>query len=453
MSFSRVVRLADGAAEVAAIIARWNGRIRVVSHHDADGITSAALLFKALRDRKKDFDIVFLKQLESDVMDDVVEESIDHYIFLDLGSGQLSTIKNHIPNGKDVVVVDHHQPQQIKWRGLAHFNPYFYGVDGSIEISGAGMAYLVARCLSENVRNNVDLAVVGAFADVQTHNNELVGINKLLYQDAELFGVVKKEKGLNLFGRYFKPIHKALSQSMDPYIDGISGNESGAVQLLAELGIPIRDEEGNFRRLCDLTRKEERKLATALVIESAASGLPLEKITTLISDIYKIRDKYEVREFATFLNACGRIGKPMEGVKFCLGIRNDVEELYSNYRRMISSALSWISRNRKSFIVTDKATYILAGDNISDTIIGTVLSICMKSKISTDIGFSFANSCNGVKVSARAKKDDGSINLGLIIRKACEVVGGEGGGHRTAAGAKIPFGSEMKFIDAVETLI
>lgn len=452
MSFSRVIKLADEAARMASIIARWRGRIRVVSHHDADGICAASLMFRALKERGKDFDVVFLKQLERDAMQDVVEEGIDHYIFLDLGSGQLSTIKEWL-DGKDVVVIDHHQPEELRWKGLAHINPYFFGIDGSLEISGSGMTYLVARSLDEKVKEHLDLPVVGAFADVQLVKNRLIGVNKLLYEDAELFGLVKKGKGINIFGRYTKPIHKALSQSMDPYIEGISGNESAVVQLLAELGIPIIDEHGNFRRLCDLTRKEEKKLATALVIESAANDLSIEKITSIIGDVYKIKGKYEVREFATFLNACGRIGKPMEGIKFCLGMRNDVEELYASYRKMISSALAWISRNRKRFIVTEKATYIIAGDKISDTIIGTVLSISMKSKIKTKFGFSFANSCNGVKVSARAKKDDGNVNLGLAIRKACEVVGGEGGGHRTAAGAKIPLGSEMKFIEVVDGLI
>ncbi len=453
MSFSNVVSLADHAAKIGNALRKINGKIAMISHYDADGICAASLLYSAFQDRGKDVDLIFLKQLDRDTIKELENVDASVYVFSDLGSGQLTTIREFFGEEANIVVVDHHQPQDEKWHNLHHLNPYHFGIDGSMEISGAGMAYILSRTISKRVRELIDLTVVGAFADMQVVDNNLIGLNKLLYEDAELFGVVKKEKGLMLFGRYTKPLHKVLEQSMDPYIEGITGNESAAVQFLSELGIPLRDSDGKFRTLADLTKREEKKLATALIMECAANGLPSEKISALIGDVYKIRGKYEVREFATLLNACGRIGKPMEGVDFCLGKRENVEELYNEYRRTISSALSWISRNRRNFIKTDRATYILAGDNIPDTIVGTVLSISMKTHISTPVGFSFANSCNGVKVSARSKLDVGSINLGLVVRKASEHVGGEGGGHKNAAGAKIPMGTEREFIDVIESLL
>ncbi len=444
--------LADHAARIGKIVREAKEKIAIISHYDADGICSASILYSALRQRGLKANCVFLKQLEKDSIYEISSMDADIYIFSDLGSGQLEMIENAFKGATSVVVVDHHQPQYVEAKNVHHLNPYPFGINGSTEVSGAGMSYLLARTISAGVRNLMDLTIVGAFADMQIVNNQLTGINRLLYEDAELYGLIKKEKGLMLFGRYTKPVHKALEQSMDPYIEGISGNESAAVQFLSELGIKIKKNDGSFRRLADLNKREERKLATALVMECAANGLSAKKISGLIGDIYKIRGKYEVREFATLLNACGRIGKPEVGVELCLGTRERVEDLYAEYRREISSALKWVSKNKGKFIKTEKATYILAGDNIPDTIIGTILSISMKSCISTPYGFSFANSCNGVKVSARSKPE-ARANLGRVVRAASERVGGEGGGHKNAAGAKIPPGREKDFIEIVETLL
>jgi RecJ-like exonuclease len=45
------------------------------------------------------------------------------------------------------------------------------------------------------------------------------------------------------------------------------------------------------------------------------------------------------------------------------------------------------------------------------------------------------------------------LDLSIAIRVASEKVGGSGGGHRIAAGASIPLGKEMEFLDAIEALI
>ncbi len=456
MPFSNVIRLSQRAKEISDIIKKENGKISLVSHYDADGICAASLMYHALEKNNKDFEVVFVKQLDKEAITKLKDKDIDMFIFTDLGSGQLSNIKKYLGN-KKIVVVDHHQPVEEDWKNLYHLNPYLFGIDGTNEISGAGMSYILATTIEKTTRQFIDLAVVGAFADMQVNGNSLTGVNKMIYEDAEILGLVKKEKGLMLFGRYTKPIHKALEQCMDPFINGISGNESGAVRLLYELGIPLRDKNNKFRTLSQLTKKEEKKLATALVMELIANGGDTEKAKSLIGDVYKVRDSYEIREFATLLNACGRIGKPLEGLKFCLGLRENADDIYQEYRKAISNAISWVSRNLnndKHCIKTDKATYILAGNHVMDTIIGTVLSMMIKNKISTNVGFSFADSeANSVKVSARARIEAKDVNLGLIIREAAGYVGGEGGGHKTAAGASIPKGKEMEFINLAEELL
>ena len=62
-------------------------------------------------------------------------------------------------------------------------------------------------------------------------------LNNEILETAVKHRKIKVEKGLRLFGVHTKPIHKVLEYSTDPYIPGISGNESGAIQFLHQIGI------------------------------------------------------------------------------------------------------------------------------------------------------------------------------------------------------------------------
>ncbi|MFA6668994.1 MAG: DHH family phosphoesterase, partial [Candidatus Methanomethylophilaceae archaeon] len=67
----------------------------------------------------------------------------------------------------------------------------------------------------------------------------------------------------------------------------------------------------------------------------------------------------------------------------------------------------------------------------------------------------FADSDDGVKVSARAEKGmaERGLNLSEIMKKASSMVGGFGGGHNVAAGATIPGDKKEEFLEIVEDLV
>ncbi len=445
----KVQALADMAAYVAKAIEKEKGHIKVVSHFDCDGICAGAIIYKTLKYLNKDFEISFVKQLGKDEITELSHEKNSMLILCDIGSGQLDMIKKYIP-GIPVVVLDHHPPEGCKWDKLYHLNPYFAGIDGANEISGAGVTYVLARSLSVQSKKLIDLAIVGACGDVQYHNGKFSGVNRLLLEDAEYSGAIRCEKGLKLFGRYTKPIHKAIEYSTDPFIPDVSGNESAAVQFLSELGIAVVDRKGKWRRLCDLSKEEEKKLATVLVIENLSGG---GAVGDLIGTIYVLKNNYDVKEFSSVLNACGRLEKPAEGLRICTGSTDGIDRILREYRKKIATAVFWAKKNRKGFIVTKSATYVLAGEDIDENIIGTVVSILLKKDVKTDVVIGFGNAGREwVKVSARAKPKASGVDLGAVIRKVVEKLGGEseGGGHANAAGAKIPKGSEMKFIEFAE---
>lgn len=449
----KVLALADMAAYVAKPIEKERGHIKVVSHYDADGICAATIIYKTLKNINKKFEVRFVKQLGKEEIIELSREKNSMLIFTDIGSGQLNLIKNYIPD-IPIIVIDHHPPEDCEWNNLYHLNPHLAGIDGAREISGAGVTYVLARSLSIKSKKLIDLAIVGAAGDMQNKKGVFFGVNRLLLEDAEFSGAIKSEKGLKLYGRYIRPMHKAIEYCTEPFIPNVSGNESGAVQFLSELGIAIMDKKGRWRKLSDLTKDEEKKLATVLVLENISAGGTADDI---IGNIYRLNNNYDVREFASILNACGRLEMPIEGLKICLGASEDIDHILKKYRAKIANAVSWSKKNKKNIIVTKKASYLIASNNIDENIIGTVISMMLKNDVTMEIVFGFGNAVDKVKVSARCRKKSGSngLDLGKVIRKIVAKLDGEaeGGGHANAAGAKIPKESETRFIELAEELI
>ena len=100
-----------------------------------------------------------------------------------------------------------------------------------------------------------------------------------------------------------------------------------------------------------------------------------------------------------------------------------------------------------------------AGDNVPDTIVGTVAGMLLNSGEADSskpmFGFALVQEQEGVKVSARGTREqiDKGLDLSQVMRDASKTVGGRGGGHNIAAGATIPLGSENEFLEEAERII
>ncbi|MEA2003446.1 MAG: DHH family phosphoesterase [archaeon] len=440
-----VEKLESLAAKVSEPISRETGKIHVVSHFDADGICAGSIAYHGLKLLGKDFDIEFVKQLEEDELKRISESSADLFLFTDLGSGQLDNIRKYIPD-KVIVISDHHEPHGDAWDNLYHLNCHLAGFDGKDEISGAGVTYFLMKHMTDKVSSMIYLALVGAAGDVQKKDGVFKSVNNHLLDEALKIDAITVKKGLRLFGRSTRPLHRALRYANEidlPFAD----DESKCIQFLSNLGIPMKNGSNDWITLSDLTCEQEKKLATAIIMNSDVTS----NKNNIVGNVFIIPTKHEIREFATMLNSCGRMGKSIEGLKLCLGMIDDIEHIQKAYRRKIASYLNLVKKNDSMIRKTEYVSYIIARDKIEDNFIGTILSILSNSFFDTKISFAFANSYNGVKVSSRADRSlEGKINLKEIVSKVVEVTGGEGGGHSLASGAKIPSGSEELFISEVE---
>jgi len=92
----------------------------VVSHIDADGLTSAAIICTALERAGLNYRPIFFRQLDEPALDEISDYNPDLVIFTDLGSGMIQQICDR---ALAAVVVDHHKPASSQARPMAHINP------------------------------------------------------------------------------------------------------------------------------------------------------------------------------------------------------------------------------------------------------------------------------------------------------------------------------------------
>ena len=438
-------------------------QIRVVSHYDADGICSASIMVKTLLRWGKDFHLTFVKQLNEKVLESLAGEEHSLFIFLDMGSGQMDGIKEHL-NSSKVIICDHHQPKGEPNENIVHINSVLIGIEDNI--SGSGVTYILSRTIDPKNIDLSQLAIIGAIGDSQIDaigpDWGLSGLNREILKDAESHEKIKVSKGLRLWGRYTRPLYKSLSYSVDPYIPGITGSESASIQFLQELGIPVKKGEG-WRTIADLSPEEQKKLADGIIKERVRADH--ENPEYIFGDVYELLDKEgefrDANEFATMLNACGKMDKADLGVSLCLNGKDAFEKvkgILGNYRKEVGKGMSWFHSNIENpeIVKRKNGIYVLAGSKISEHLISNVISIINHSGVFPEKPlFGLADAEEGVKISARVSDSlvEKGVKLNEIMNEISEKLGGEGGGHMGAAAAVIPREKQDEFINMTEQIL
>ncbi|MFQ6073891.1 MAG: DHH family phosphoesterase, partial [Candidatus Bathyarchaeia archaeon] len=227
VSNEQLVSLLNNAKQAAELIRKTAERgefIHVFSHLDADGLAAAGIMGKALARLGALFRIRITRWLDEKVAKGIAADKPDLIIFADFGSGNLDLLNNQLADNH-VIILDHHQTTEEASPAFVHVNPHLHGIDGSRDLSGAGVAYLVAKALDKANIDMAPIAVVGALGDLQDKyaSRELGGANKMIVEDAEKASGLQTETDLLLFGRETRPIHKALAYTTVPFIPDISG--------------------------------------------------------------------------------------------------------------------------------------------------------------------------------------------------------------------------------------
>jgi len=315
---------------------------------------------------------------------------------------------------------------------------------------------LFAQAVEPSMDEYAHIAIIGAIGDVQDKKGFLP-LNKEILQTAVAKGKIKHITGLRMFGAQTRALYKALEYSSDPYIPGVTGSESGAIQFLQQIGVPPKD--GNkWRKIVHLSEDEKKKLIGGIIMKRFNEPNPED----VLSSVYILREEKkesplrDAKEFSTLLNACGRMGKASLGIGACLGDPATKAKALSNlagYKRKIMDAINWYREGPEENITKGEGYIIInAGDRIMATIIGTLASIVSKSNdvkpgtyllaiATTDEGYSKAS------LRIAGHKIPENVDLREILKVITEKVGDcEAGGHTFAAGATFPADKTELFV-------
>ncbi len=439
--------------------------VLLVSHIDADGLSSAGIAASALERAGIPFETTFAKQLDADALERIATSDVETVLFTDFGSGQLDLIVDHEAAGAFTpVICDHHQPAEAETE--LHCNPLLEGLDGATEISGAGVSYLLARALGgrEN-RDLAVLAVVGAVGDMQASDGELVGANEAIVEEGVAAGVLETGTDLTLYGTQTRPLPKLLEYTGDVGIPGISNDANGTLRFLDDLGLDLR-KGGEWRCWADLGAEEKRTVVSALLKRAVASGVSAERIDGLVGTTYTLTreepgtELRDASEFSTLLNATARYERADVGLAVCRGNRggalDEARSLLRNHRRNLSEGLRWVTET--GVTRENHLQWFDAGDRIPETIVGIVAGMALGSDgidPETPIVAFAEKDADHAKVSTRGTHTlvHRGLNLSAVVRAAATGVGGDGGGHDVAAGATVPKDGKAEFLTRADRLV
>ena len=427
----KLINLAKNAAEKI----RKYRFVRVVSHNDADGLTSAGIMAQALLRTGICFQLSIAGRLDEAVIEEVNRSTSrdELVIFCDMGSGQPELI------GKvaaDVIVLDHHLPVGQS-PAKAVVNAHLVGIDGATDISASGTCYLVARELAPDNTDLAGLAIAGAVGDKQLFQTA----NAFILEEALKAGVVSIRKGLKVGDG---DLVNVLTNTTEPFLD-ITGYPEKVKEFLNQLGLSGKIE--------DLSEEEVSRLANAVAMKLVKQASP-EAIEAVIGEVLLLNRELvrNVYDFISILNTCGKQKVYGLAIFLCLkdqGIVNESLSLKNEHERKL--ALD-IRENIEKIRKGENLWYVITVDALST---GSLASTVVR-YLHPELPFICINESESIlKVSARGTRELVSMGLDLAfaMREAASAVGGSGGGHSVASGAAIPIGTAEEFLNIADQII
>lgn len=187
--------------------------IMICGDYDADGVTSTSVLIMGLEelDANVIYDIPDRKDgygLSKRAVDKAVGKGVTLIITCDNGIAANEAVDYANKKGIDVVITDHHEPQEVLPNALAIVNPKQSDCPYPFkELAGCGVVFKFLQALHAYVTGDVkkaekylEIVAIGTVADVM----ELIGENRLLVKYGLEKMPITKNKGLKALLRILR---------------------------------------------------------------------------------------------------------------------------------------------------------------------------------------------------------------------------------------------------------
>jgi single-stranded-DNA-specific exonuclease len=423
--------------------AKPSTRFRIISHYDADGITAATIMCKALFRKNYDFHVSLMRNPFTKGLEKVQKEHNDFIIFTDLGSGQLEMIEK-IP--VQSIIIDHHQLKKERVPDhILQINANQCGINGNYEACGASLSYAVAKAIDEKNKDLISYALAGAIGDKQ-YIGGFKGYNKTIVEEAVDENLIEKKIGLKLTE---KTIVDSIYYSVEPFYKGLSGHKEHVSSFLKSIDI---DEDKSYDLLCD---DEKERLHSALMLILLKQGCESNILETVIRERFYHTYTYgEMEQFADLLDSCGKGGNRDLGLALTLGDQtayDKAKNVERDYKKDLLEELLRLETEGAEELSSYRYFYT------DHTSLGGVVG-----GIATNFIFdiqkpllSIARKDHELHISCRGNQQlvKQGLDLGLAMSMVAEQLDGHGGGHKIAAGATIPSSAEKTFLQEVDNII
>lgn len=435
--------------------AKNNENILIASHHDADGICSAAILSDFIYRNKGHCQVRIVSEPNSRFLERLSTSKFDLIIFVDICSGLSEEISKRF--GDKWLIIDHHQIPDAEMKNDSILNPAQFGIDGTSSVSSSTLCYLITKTFQERVSF---LSVVGAIGDRQDvgPRRSLVGLNaKTLGTESQEFKGIDSKFDLLFSSRETKPVHESIAGTLTIFIPGLTGNKDACLASLRGAGIEIKAST-RWKTIADFSEEEKQKLLESIVPHLSGTTYTVED---LVGSVYSLnsRDEFSItrdaRDLAMILSVCGRMGKAGVAVSLCLGdeslLSTEVEQIMTDYRIELSRSIQNIIQSEDR--ISERGDYtIIVGDGlVSERMTGAVCQIISSyTRFKNKIVFVRTTTQDGdVKISARCGKERQDVDLGSALRKIAKETSGVGGGLKNAAGLRFSIARQQEFQQAV----
>ncbi|MCL4449857.1 MAG: DHH family phosphoesterase [Candidatus Thermoplasmatota archaeon] len=432
-------------------------KLKIYSHHDADGIASAAIAVFVARRLGLDYEVTIRNQLTPQDLQG--GEGI--YWFNDMGSARLRDMKN-----VKGIVTDHHNPVFPETHftenrnNIYQFNPHLEGLDGSISQSGSTTTFLFSSNILPEVSAVSHLPIVGSVGDLHDKKfGKLVDTDREVMLLAKSMKLVEVKEDIRYFGRSSKSVSYMLRFGNEPKIGALYDNPGAVADFLVSHGFDRRSIK--TVRWIDLDDEKKEELITDLKGMVEDEGHDPSRI---VGEVYELSSEprssmvRDARDFSSLINATSRKGKPDVGIRLCLFERGatmtEAMQLYNDHLESLRRASKTLDDAEGKTV--GNVLYYDFGGSLENNITGTIATriITHKKVPQTSVVMVMANLGPMKKISARISLElSEKIDLSLLFRHIAEGLGGSGGGHRNAAGAIVPLGKEVEFVERVNELL
>ena len=440
-------RLPAGLSErlkAAAGIVEKHDSFLLISHYDADGISSAQIVRETLARKGKKSRTIIYPTLSVEQMDRTRVLKAECVIMTDLGTSYLDDLASM---NWDIVILDHHgipEDAEIPSRsGFVFANPMEFGINGSANACASAMAYLFSLAVDGKNTDLAPLAMAGMFGDSQNYGGfESVDLD--IVESAVSDGTVRRFA--NLAYPTGLTFYQAMMSCPDPYQVGTTGRADKVTRFIKSCELAMTDTPNS------VSQERIDAFAEALAARMRRTGVTEEIIADTFGDRY-YSEKYQmdVGVLASILDGCGRRGNHEMAFAACDSM--DFTEAMLESQAYDESLIESIEEMSGKAVYLKNIRYFITD---RDGLAGNTARALVRYLGDPEkpvIGVTLKDGRTDVSSRGTNRQLSMGLNLTEAMRDVCAQFGGQGGGHVIASGGTILKGKETEFLQELDRYI